>query len=151
MAVKLSALRAGRPLPPRKIPGTQFCYRLSRPQGHSAAGRMKPIEKSNNLIGNRNRDLPACSVVPQPTTLPRAPLQNRLIYYWGGGSWVLSFRIIMPYSPFRVNWRFGGTSCRHLHDWSVSSKHNSYCEVSDSRCHDCNKKKIPGMWGRVVR
>jgi hypothetical protein len=22
---------------------------------------------------NRNRDLPACSIVPQPTTLPRAP------------------------------------------------------------------------------
>jgi hypothetical protein len=30
------------------------------------------IEKSNDLILNRNRDLPACSIVPQPTTLPRA-------------------------------------------------------------------------------
>jgi hypothetical protein len=27
---------------PRKIPGTHFCYRLSRPQGHSAVGR-KPV------------------------------------------------------------------------------------------------------------
>jgi len=25
------------PLPPRNIPGTHFCYRLSQPQGHSAA------------------------------------------------------------------------------------------------------------------
>jgi hypothetical protein len=30
------------------------------------------LKKSNNLIENRTRDLPACSIVPQPTTLPRA-------------------------------------------------------------------------------
>jgi hypothetical protein len=41
VAVRLPALRTGRPLPPRNIPGTHFCYRLSRPQGHSAAGRVK--------------------------------------------------------------------------------------------------------------
>jgi hypothetical protein len=39
------ALRAGSPLPPRKIHGTRFCQRLSRPQDHSAAGRIKYIEK----------------------------------------------------------------------------------------------------------
>jgi hypothetical protein len=32
-------------------------------------GRLKKI----HLIGIRTRDLPACSIVPQPTTLPRAP------------------------------------------------------------------------------
>jgi hypothetical protein len=26
---------------PRKIPGTHFCYRLSRPQGHSGTGRIR--------------------------------------------------------------------------------------------------------------
>jgi hypothetical protein len=26
---------------PRKIPGTHFCWRLSRPQGHGAAGRIR--------------------------------------------------------------------------------------------------------------
>jgi hypothetical protein len=31
---------------PKKIPGTDFCYRLSRRQGHSAAGRIRYIEKS---------------------------------------------------------------------------------------------------------
>jgi hypothetical protein len=41
----------------RKIPGTHFCYRLSQSQGHSAAGRIRSIEKSNDLIGNRIRDL----------------------------------------------------------------------------------------------
>jgi hypothetical protein len=27
------------------------------------------LKKCNYLIGNRNRDLPACSIVPEPTTL----------------------------------------------------------------------------------
>jgi hypothetical protein len=30
------------------------------------------LKKSNDLIRIRSRDLPACSIVPQPTTLPRA-------------------------------------------------------------------------------
>jgi hypothetical protein len=32
------------------------------------------LRKSNNLIGNRTLDLLTYSLVPQPTTLPRAPL-----------------------------------------------------------------------------
>jgi hypothetical protein len=32
-------------------------------------GQLKKI----HLIGTRTRDLPLCSIVPQPTTLPRAP------------------------------------------------------------------------------
>jgi hypothetical protein len=39
------------------------------------AGRIRSIEKSNDLIGNRTRDLPACSIVPQSITLPRAPYE----------------------------------------------------------------------------
>jgi hypothetical protein len=35
------------PLPPRNIPGTHFCYRLSRLQGHSAAGRIMSMKNSN--------------------------------------------------------------------------------------------------------
>jgi hypothetical protein len=31
------------------------------------------LKNPNDLIGNRTRDLPACSIVPQQTTLPRAP------------------------------------------------------------------------------
>jgi hypothetical protein len=30
------------------------------------------LKKSNELMGNRTRDLPACSLMPQATTLPRA-------------------------------------------------------------------------------
>jgi hypothetical protein len=67
MAVNLSASRVT-----RKIPSTHFCQRMSRPQGHGAAGRIRSIEKPNDLIGNLTRDLPACSIVPQPTMLLRA-------------------------------------------------------------------------------
>jgi hypothetical protein len=76
MAVRLSGLHASRPLHPRKIPGTHFCYRLSRSQGHSATGRIRLIENSSDLIENRTHYLLACSVVPQRTTLPRAPSRS---------------------------------------------------------------------------
>jgi hypothetical protein len=52
------------PLPPGNTPGTHLCYRLSRPQGHSATGRIMLMKNSNDTIGNRNRNLPVCSVVP---------------------------------------------------------------------------------------
>jgi hypothetical protein len=42
-------------------------------QSHSAAGRIRSIEKSNDLIGDKTRDLSACSIVPQPTMVPGAP------------------------------------------------------------------------------
>jgi hypothetical protein len=41
-----------RPLSHRKIPGVHFCWRLSQPQGHKAVGRIRSIEKFNDLIGN---------------------------------------------------------------------------------------------------
>jgi hypothetical protein len=53
---------------PTKIPGTHFCWRLSQSLGYSAVGRIISPERSNVLLGNRTRDLPACSIVPQPTT-----------------------------------------------------------------------------------
>jgi len=67
------------PLPPGNIPGTHFCYRVIRPQGHSAAGRIMSMKNPNDIIGNRTRDLPTCSAVPQPTTLPRAPVSECIV------------------------------------------------------------------------
>ena len=71
--VGLSALRTGNLYPPRNIPSTHFCYRLSRPHAHSADGRIMSMKNSNDTIGNRTLDLPACSAVPQQTAPPRAP------------------------------------------------------------------------------
>jgi len=36
---------------------------MSRPQGHSAARSIMSMENSSDTIGNRTRDLPACSAV----------------------------------------------------------------------------------------
>jgi len=71
--VRLSALRTGRVYPPRNIPGTHFCWRLCQSQGHSATGRIMSIKNSSDINGNRTRDLPAGSAVPQPTASPCAP------------------------------------------------------------------------------
>jgi hypothetical protein len=35
------------------------------------------MKNSNNTIGNRTRNLPACSAMPQPTALPRVPHRNQ--------------------------------------------------------------------------
>jgi hypothetical protein len=41
-------------------------------------------KKSNYTIGNGTRDLPACSAVPQPTALPRAPKLGIVSYQTSG-------------------------------------------------------------------
>jgi hypothetical protein len=51
MAVRLSALRAGRPLLPRNFPGTHISYKLNRHQDHSAAGTIRSIKNSLILSG----------------------------------------------------------------------------------------------------
>ena len=63
---KVVSLTHRPPLPPGNTPGTHFCWRLSRPQSHSATGRIMSPKNSNDSIGNRIRDLPVCSVVPSP-------------------------------------------------------------------------------------
>ena len=61
---KVVSLTHWPPLAPGNTPGTHFCQRLSRPQGHSATGRIMSLKISNDTIGNRTRDVPVCSVVP---------------------------------------------------------------------------------------
>jgi hypothetical protein len=39
------------------------------------------LRKIITLFGNRTRDLPACSIVPQLTTLPRAPVVPPALTY----------------------------------------------------------------------
>jgi len=72
-AVGYSALNTSRLYPPGNTPSTHICYRPSRPQDHSAAGRILSMKNSNDTSGNQTRDLPAGSAVPQPTALVYAP------------------------------------------------------------------------------
>jgi hypothetical protein len=52
----------GPTLPPGNIPGTYFSWRLNRPQGHIADGRIMSMKNSIDTMGNRTRDLPACHI-----------------------------------------------------------------------------------------
>jgi hypothetical protein len=73
MAVRLSALRAGLPLPPGRFMVLISVRGWVHHKAHIAARRIRWIENCNYLIGNRTSDLPACSIVPPTYTLPRAP------------------------------------------------------------------------------
>jgi hypothetical protein len=52
--VRLSVLRTGRIYPLRDIPGTHFCYRLSRPQAHRAARRIISIKTAVTPSGTES-------------------------------------------------------------------------------------------------
>jgi hypothetical protein len=67
---KVVSPRQRPPLLPKHYPGTHYCQRLCRTQGHSTAGRMS-IKSFNDAIGNRTRGLPACSPVTQLTAPER--------------------------------------------------------------------------------
>jgi hypothetical protein len=95
--------------PSREIPDAYFCYRPSRLQGHSAAGRITSQENLNYCMRNRTCDLTVCSLACQPTTvrlqrgiLLRVRLNTHLCR--------LSFSIIRSLSrhisiPFARIWR----------------------------------------------
>jgi len=52
--VRLSAIRTSRFTPAGDIPDTHFCYRLSRPQGHSATRRIKSVQNGKTDAALRN-------------------------------------------------------------------------------------------------
>jgi hypothetical protein len=65
------------------------------------------LKKSNELIGNRTRDLPGCSIAPQPTTLPRDP-EFRLAYFMmrkvNKMLCVLNFLLFLVKYTFKSQW-----------------------------------------------
>jgi hypothetical protein len=73
---------------PRKSPHTHICQRLSQPS-HSATRRIRSIEKSNDLLGNQNHDLLACSIVPQPIILLHAPQIQQATWCYNPGCHIL--------------------------------------------------------------
>jgi hypothetical protein len=87
MVVRLSALRTGRTLPPGNAPGTHLCQRLSRPQGHSAIGRIMSMTPSGiepatfRFVAQHLND---CATAVPPYRIvryhnPEDPFQSRLL------------------------------------------------------------------------
>jgi len=50
------------PLAAEDTCGAYFYYRLSRPPGHSAAGRIEAMKNSNNPFWIRTRELASCGL-----------------------------------------------------------------------------------------
>jgi hypothetical protein len=68
---------AGRHLSPRKNPGTRFCWRLSPPEGRSAAVRIRSNEKI---------EWPDRESNPRPSGLYNSASTNYVTMYSGGNS-----------------------------------------------------------------
>jgi hypothetical protein len=60
------------PLPPRKYSWYSFILERLISQDLSATGRIMSMKNCDGAIGDRTRDLPACSAVPPPSVPPRA-------------------------------------------------------------------------------
>jgi hypothetical protein len=58
---KIVSLTHRPPLPPRNYPWYSFLIEADSTPRLSAAGRITLMKDSNDTIGNRNRDLPACA------------------------------------------------------------------------------------------
>jgi hypothetical protein len=68
MAVRMSALRTGSPLPPGRFLVVASVRGLVDPRTTVRLKWLGQLEKnSNDLTGNRTRDLPDSSIVPHPT------------------------------------------------------------------------------------
>jgi hypothetical protein len=67
MAVRVSALCAGLPLPPGRFLILISVRGWVDPRIIVRLEGLRKLKKSNDLIGNQTRDLPTCSIVPQPT------------------------------------------------------------------------------------
>ena len=73
--VRLSAQLTGLLYPTRKYSWYSFLLEAESTLGPQS-GRMDYVNEKNvsDTIGNRNRDLPTCSAVPQPTALRCVPI-----------------------------------------------------------------------------
>jgi hypothetical protein len=139
MAIRLSALRACHPLPPMKIPGTHFCYRLSQPQAHSVPGRIRSIEKNP----------PHQDSTPRPSGLQHSASTNyatMCTIYLGrcGNNWVNTGRCNA--SCLWMLWHHGKdcsnfSSIGNHANWAgrhqVTVETTKYCQVSFSLVNYC--------------
>jgi hypothetical protein len=64
------------PLPPRKYSWYLFLLEAGSTPGPWCGERIKSMRNSNDTIGNRTRDLLACSAVPQQTEPSRVTITN---------------------------------------------------------------------------
>jgi hypothetical protein len=72
------------------------------------------MKNSNDTIGNRTGDLPACSTLPQPTAPPHAPTPPSYLLQ-------VHFNIILPFTPSSSKWSRSG---HHHHNHHHHNHHH---------------------------
>ena len=77
-----------------------------------------PMKNSSDTIGDRTRNLPTCSAVPQPTAPPRAPSDLRVEGNSGKNSWNRSRSFLV--CPITTN-------PYHHHQTSINSYLPGWC------------------------
>jgi hypothetical protein len=124
MKLNLTALRTGHLYLPTEYSWYLFLLEAELSQGHSSTGRIMLMKHSNDTIGNRTRDLPTCSAVPQPIAPPRAPQNLPLAFR---NSDLLSTFPTLPLSTvIKYFWLYGfPPSMEKLKRKSVLSDHVS--------------------------
>jgi hypothetical protein len=136
------------PLPPTKYSWYSFPLEAESPQGHSEVRKIMSIKNSNDTIGNRTRDLPACSAAPHPTAPPRAPQY----FYYNFFMWV-DYVLFCMFSSGWFSWRLNficrrfGTLCLfHLHRQVVL--HLLAYNMGQTECSEMSAYKIqtPGNY-----
>ena len=124
---------------------------MSRPRGHSAAGRIMSVKNSNDTIGNPTCDLPACSTVPPRDLIHNAFYTNmkpllRWIY--------IECKIIIIIKQFTNTSIFITLHDNHnISKQGVKQKENVFHSTHESffldihcqTCFDCNYELQPGM------
>ena len=161
IVVKLSALCISCLYAPGDIPSTHFCQRLSQSLGHSVAGRIK---WKKNPTGNRTRDLPACSTMPQPTASMCTSLtmvcsafaMQFLLLTTAANVFAMQSLVLLTVASAPVamqwNWSCHATlhKCQHpLGKFCNNKKTYSLCLLSISPCTLTNElclKNLCGNW-----
>ena len=66
------------------------------------------MKNSNDTIGNRTRDLPACSAVPQPTAPPRAPINiiytKNIVVLWLTLIYIYIYTLVVLFQFYSQMW-----------------------------------------------
>jgi hypothetical protein len=148
MAARLSALCAGRFLPPGRFLVLILLRGWVDPRAIVRLEGLGQLKKSTSS-GTRTGDLPACIIVPQPTTLPRAPRSDMmLVYYifrydtsqdiWGSGG---TTRIFLTSALYGGEWS-ASRSCRFIPWERAHSIHWIECCLDPWVSLDAMKRKI---------